>query len=87
MIQTALDFSSRPIAPASPTLPPLERQRLSNQNARILARLQQGPATNRELSEMALKYTGRLSELRQAGFAVTAEKRANGLTVYRLVTR
>lgn len=51
--------------------PAAAQRRLSAQCARILARLRQGPATNRELAAIALKYTGRLSDLRAAGHAVT----------------
>jgi hypothetical protein len=60
--------------------------KLSRQCLAILERLQAGPATNRELAEIALKYTGRLSELRQAGYGVqvlTHDKRS-GLVTYRL---
>lgn len=80
-------FSGRPVVPASPTLPPSTRRRLSRQNAAILARLERGPATNDELSRIARKYTGRLSELRKAGYNVrpVEQNHATGLVVYRLV--
>ena len=60
--------------------------RLSKQCHAILARLQQGPATNRELSMIALKYTNRISELRQAGYKVpcVSQDHATGLSVYEL---
>lgn len=60
--------------------------RLSRQNQAVLARLQRGPATNRELAEIALKYTGRISELRDAGYDVVlvSEDRKTGLAVYEL---
>ena len=66
-----------------------EQTRLSNQSARILARLQVGPATNRELAEISLKYTGRISDLRKAGYDVKVIERdhATGRTVYALETR
>jgi hypothetical protein len=52
----------------------------------MLALLRQGRATNRELAGIALKYTGRVSELRQAGHnvVVVSRDRASGLTVYEL---
>ena len=64
----------------------LERVRLNRQCLEILALLGQRPATNRELSKIALKYTGRVSELRQAGHDVECYKRdkKTGLTWYRL---
>ena len=68
-----------------------EQKRLSHQSARILARLEAGPATNRELAEIALKYTSRLSDLRAylkpLGRSVEVIERdyATGRTVYGLV--
>lgn len=63
-----------------------ERQRLSDQCALILGRLQQGRVSNRELSGIALKYTGRISELRKFGHDVRPvfRDRASGLTQYAL---
>ena len=65
---------------------PAEQKRLSGQNAAILARLEQGPATNRELAAVSLKYTGRLSDLRAAGYRVSVIERdyATGLVTYAL---
>lgn len=79
-------FTARPVVRASPTLDVRERRRLSRQNAAILARLQQGPCTNDELSRIARKYTGRLSELRKAGYVVRpiSQDHATGLVVYAL---
>jgi len=71
MTQPAFDFATLPPVPSTPTLPSEMRPRLSRQNTAILTRLQQGPMTNRELAGIALKYTGRLSELRQAGYRVS----------------
>lgn len=64
---------------------PHEIARLSSQNAKILARLQQGPASNRELAELSLKYTSRLSDLRHAGYDVRCERGEHGLNIYTLV--
>jgi hypothetical protein len=63
-----------------------ERARLSDQCSLILGRLMQGPATNRELSGIALKYTSRTSELRKRGHDVrcTAKNRVTGLSWYAL---
>lgn len=43
---------------------PSEVRRLSGQTALLFARLCQGPATNRELAQLSLKYTSRISDLR-----------------------
>jgi hypothetical protein len=65
------------------------RQRFSRQCEAILARLQKGPATNRELAQLSLKYTSRLSEIRQAGYTVDVVKHDHktGLVTYALATR
>lgn len=43
-----------------------------------------GPATNRELASIALKYSSRTSDLRAAGFNIVCERGSDGLTWYRL---
>ena len=56
------------------------------QKERILARLQRGPATNRELNAIAFRYSARIAELRDGGHAIVwrAVKDRPGLTIYRL---
>ena len=50
---------------------PIEsKPRLSRHASLILERLQRGPASNRELAAISLKYTGRISDLRANGYAV-----------------
>lgn len=49
-------------------------KRLSKQCEKILHRLRQGPATNFELAQIALKYTGRIDEIRQHLRATTGER-------------
>ena len=63
-----------------------ERARLSNQCEVILGRLQSGRASNGQLSLIALKYTSRISELRQRGhdIRIVHRNRATGLVVYAL---
>ena len=51
---------------------------------RVLARLRQGPATNIELTQICLRYGGRIHEMRQAGFTITTEKRHGGVFVFTL---
>jgi hypothetical protein len=74
MTQTAFRFS------------PAEEHRLSSQCAAILERLQRGPASNRDLATIALKYTSRISDLRASGHKVeiVERNRDTGLTIYKL---
>jgi len=67
-------------------LPSVERRRLSRQCRRIVDRLREGPASNEELSRIALKYTSRISEIRQAGYAVdvVARDHETGVCWYEL---
>lgn len=63
--------------------------RLTGQNAAILARLRQGPATNRELAEISLKYTSRISDVRawleNHGESIICKRGCGGLNMYRIV--
>jgi hypothetical protein len=65
---------------------PTEIARLSSQNQQVLVRLQQRPATNRELATISLKYTSRISDLREAGhrIEVVEHDRKTGLVLYQL---
>ncbi len=58
--------------------------RLTGQNASILERLKRGPATNRELAGISLKYTSRVSDLRAAGYRIQCEHGPGGLNTYTL---
>lgn len=75
--------------PDNPTPHQVERERLSAQCQRILARLERGPVANTELATLALKYTGRISDLRAAGHDVEAynRDRRTGVCWYRLTSR
>ena len=64
--------------------PPADRARLSGQSVRILAALRLGPATNSQLSCLALKYTSRISDLRKAGYRITCTRVSGGTMIYRL---
>ncbi len=63
-----------------------EKPRLSRQCQEILDRLRCGRLTNLELSAIALKYTGRISDLRKSGHDVRCVERnhSTGRTVYAL---
>lgn len=65
---------------------PDEQGRLQTQSARILQRLREGPASNQELSAIALRFGARLHDLRKAGYAVSVIERdhASGKVVYAL---
>lgn len=72
--------------PRDPHVHSGERPRLTGQNAAILRRLERGPATNRELAGISLKYTSRISDLRAAGYVVQVVGRdyGTGETIYEL---
>ncbi len=74
------------IPTTDPNVAAPDHKRLAGQNLAILNRLRQGPATNRELAGLALKYTSRLSDIRAAGFAITCRDDGGGLSTYRLTT-
>ena len=78
-------LTARPAAVRS-TAPVSDKPRLSRQANAILARLKVGRATRRELTELALNPTARLSEIRQAGYDVQVIEwdHVSGRTVYQL---
>lgn len=79
-------LSAKPSLPVSdPSAPAAERPRLTRQAREVLARLQAGPATRRQLGEIALNVTARVSDLRRCGYAVDViERHDDGLTIYAL---
>jgi hypothetical protein len=87
MTQPALDFTALPID--THCLHPQEIVRLTGQTARIVARLEEGPASNRELAQLALKYTSRISDAKAAGWDIRIIERdhATGRVVYQLFGR
>ena len=85
MTQPALDFTA-PVTPYQQHAAE-ERQeahRRASAKARVLARLQQGPATNEELNAICYRYGARLLELRRAGWPIDTEPLCAGVFVYRL---
>ena len=62
-----------------------DRARLLDKCAVILARLEIGKATNRELNTLCFSYRQRISELRQAGYRIDCERLGDGLASYELV--
>ena len=84
MTQPRLDFTLMPRD--THVTHPAEIARLGGHNLKILERLQRGPATNRELAAISLKYTARVSDLREAGYDVrcVAQDRKSGFALYEL---
>jgi hypothetical protein len=87
MTQAVMDFS----APAPPTVYQAhaaecaaELARHDGSRERVLARLQQGEATNLELAAICLRFGARILELRRAGYPITAEPAGRGVWLYRL---
>ena len=80
-MQTTMDFD-RP--PTDPNVHAGDIDRLTGQNAAILSRLRQGPATNVELAAISLNYRARISDLRKYGTGVRCDRRVGGVNVYRL---
>lgn len=62
----------------------LETERYHYQRTRILALLREGPATSRQLSAIALRYSSRIHELRQLGHTITLRRHAGKGYVYTL---
>lgn len=75
--------------PRDPNVTETEELRLKGQNLRILERLQEGPASNKELAQISLKYTSRISDLRAKGFIIPPpiEDEETGEAMYRLINK
>ena len=86
MSDTLLFGEDFPTISLNNSVAPEEAPRLSKQCREILERLKQGPATNRDLAGLSLKYTSRVSDLRAAGFKIEVVERnhQSGLNVYEL---
>lgn len=79
-----------------PGIPPVdthlveeEKPRLSRQSEQILALLEDGPATNVQLMQVAQRFGARIHDLRHAGYDVRIESRnrATGLVTYTLIRK
>lgn len=91
MIQAQFPFEKAGgVVPFDPPVSTLaEKVRLSKQCQKILDLLRIRDVTNKELSGIALSYTRRISDLREAGYRVKISKRDHetGLTEYHLEKR
>jgi hypothetical protein len=70
------------VKPDTPLVTEIKRR--SKSKALILARLEQGPATNEELNEICYRYGARIWELKREGVRVEKENLSGGLWSYRL---
>lgn len=81
----ANDFDQTPnFHPVDPHVAASDIPRLSAQSAAILDRLKQGPATNFELSRIALRYSARIHDLKKAGFKVSSKQVAGAEWIFEL---
>jgi hypothetical protein len=92
--QAAFDFSRQVPPVIDQRVPVEERKRLSGMSLRILDRLREGPATNRDLAQLfpdGAAWRTRVSDLRKwlekQGETITSETRAGGLCLYRIEVR
>lgn len=86
--QGCFDFADAPPADLPPCDPNIDRAdvpRVTGQNAAILALLREKrEVPNYELAEIALKYSGRVSDLRKCGYDIRVVRRDGGTRWYRL---
>lgn len=69
MTQAALDFTDSGLDPA-------EKPRLDKQCLKILRLMIEGPATNAQLSQIALRYSARIFDIRtKAGITIKIRER------------
>lgn len=68
---------------------PVQDKRLNRQQAAVLERLQQGPATNMDLIPISTRFSSRIYELRKAGWRIETDyiDKAKGITQYTLKGR
>lgn len=74
-----------PPSPRDPNLASVAVARVSRQALEVLEQLRQGPKTNRELLNVAIRYGSRIHDLRKAGYTIDKfEDYKSGLTTYKL---
>lgn len=84
MTQRLLDFDAGVQTPHPSRENP---RRLSGQCEQILARLRRGAATNLELSEIAMRFSARIFDLRKQGYRIeiTSRDTDTGAVIYELL--
>jgi hypothetical protein len=87
--QPALNFDGTPAPRRQKREQPIVRElrRRDTSKALVLARLEQGPATNEELNDICFRYGGRIFELKRAGYVIDKTHVEGGLWVYTLKGR
>lgn len=88
MTQQALMFDAPiKVQPRDQSVPEAAKPRLSRQCQQIVERLRRGRASNAELATISLKYGGRLSDARQAGYVIRCvnQDHRTGYAEYELV--
>ncbi len=73
------------IEPCDPNVEDEERPRLAAKCSDVLERLQQGPATGRQLEKICNRYGARLHDLKNAGYPWEKKKIDIGLWLYWLI--
>ena len=68
-----------------PQLVPEDKPRLNRQCHAILARLREGTASNTQLVTIALRYSARIKELRDHGYAIEMKRGNGGVNYYHLL--
>lgn len=61
---------------------PAEAERRSATRERVLARLQEGPATNVQLLDICMRFGARILELRREGYDIRTKPRGGGIFLY-----
>lgn len=75
---------------ADDSIPPIcapkeAHEALKSQNDLLIKMLMEGPKTTRELNEVFIKHTSRVSDCRAAGYKITATRIKGGPYLYELV--
>ena len=83
------DMKGEPVKESPPLvdkrLPKEMQPRLSKQAQAVLARLEQGPASNIELIPISTRFGARVYDLRKAGYIIDMDMdRAKGISIYTL---
>ena len=79
------DRDAGPLFAVAHGVPEEDKTRAETQCSKIHEMLKSGPCTNRQLSQVSMKYTSRISDLRKQGVNIPKpENLGGGLTEYRI---
>ena len=80
-----LDHMERSIPVVDHHAQPEDKPRLSKNSAAVLARLEQGPATNAQLMQVGgMRFGARIHDLKKHGYKISSEHLSDGIWVYEL---